>query len=154
MRRTEPLPTWDELVELAATHDIHHIGVAPADVLDRARAALVERKRAGLHAGIQAGHVRQGGCVAAVDEDQARGGNVLQQRGVDFRRMVGGGELAALKRPQRGVFPGLAARAGQPVLEHGLQRGAAAGVVLEAAGQRLQQGAHATSGAMRSLTQA
>ena len=53
MRRPEPLPTWDELVALAAAHDIHHVGVAPADVLERARTALVERKAAGLHAGME-----------------------------------------------------------------------------------------------------
>ena len=53
MRRPEPLPTWDELVALAAEHDIHHVGVAPADVLERARTALVERKAAGLHAGME-----------------------------------------------------------------------------------------------------
>lgn len=53
MRRTEPLPTWDELVALASEHDIHHVGVAPADVLERARTALVERKEAGLHAGME-----------------------------------------------------------------------------------------------------
>ncbi|MAT06146.1 MAG: tRNA epoxyqueuosine(34) reductase QueG [Acidimicrobiaceae bacterium] len=53
MRRAVPLPTWDELVALAAEHDIHHVGVAPAEVLVRARTALVERKAAGLHAGMQ-----------------------------------------------------------------------------------------------------
>ena len=52
MRRPEPLPTWDELVALAAEHDIHHCGVAPADVLTRARTALLERKDLGLHAGM------------------------------------------------------------------------------------------------------
>jgi epoxyqueuosine reductase len=52
MRRRDPLPTWDELVALAAEHDIQHVGVAPADVLDRARTALLERKAAGLDAGM------------------------------------------------------------------------------------------------------
>jgi epoxyqueuosine reductase len=54
MRRSVPLPlpTWDELVALAAEHGIEHAGVAPADILERARAALVERKRDGLHAGM------------------------------------------------------------------------------------------------------
>ena len=54
MRRSVPLPlpTWDELVELAADQGIEHVGVAPAEVLERARTALVERKREGLHAGM------------------------------------------------------------------------------------------------------
>lgn len=53
MRRTEPLPTFHELAELAGAHGIDHLGVAPATVLDRARTALHERKAAGLHAGMQ-----------------------------------------------------------------------------------------------------
>ena len=50
MRRPDPLPTWDELVELAGAHGIEHLGVAPATVLERARTALDDRKAAGLHA--------------------------------------------------------------------------------------------------------
>jgi epoxyqueuosine reductase len=50
VRRPQPLPTWDEICSIAAEHDIVHLGVAPADVLERARTALLERKRAGLHA--------------------------------------------------------------------------------------------------------
>jgi epoxyqueuosine reductase len=53
MRRPEPLPTWAELVELAGTHGITHLGVAPAGVLERARAELHRRKREGLHAGME-----------------------------------------------------------------------------------------------------
>ena len=49
MRRPAQLPTWDEIGSIAAEHDIHHLGVAPADVLERARTALLERKDAGLH---------------------------------------------------------------------------------------------------------
>jgi epoxyqueuosine reductase len=49
VRRPEPLPTWDDIVEMAGEHSIRHIGVAPADVLHRARAALLDRKSAGLH---------------------------------------------------------------------------------------------------------
>jgi epoxyqueuosine reductase len=52
VRRPEPLPGLAELAELAGSHGIAHLGVAPADVLDRARAALHERKAAGLHAGM------------------------------------------------------------------------------------------------------
>ncbi len=50
MRRTQPLPTWEELTDIAAEHGIAHLGVAPADVLERARTALLTRKDAGLHA--------------------------------------------------------------------------------------------------------
>lgn len=50
MRRPLPLPTWDEISAIAADHGIAHIGVAPADVLERARSALLERRDAGLHA--------------------------------------------------------------------------------------------------------
>ncbi len=49
MRRPAPLPNWDEIQSIAAEHGIHHLGVAPADVLERARDALLERKDAGLH---------------------------------------------------------------------------------------------------------
>ena len=52
MRRPEPIPAWQELVDLAADQGIVHVGVAPAHVLDRARLALHERKAAGLHAGM------------------------------------------------------------------------------------------------------
>jgi epoxyqueuosine reductase len=51
--RVQPLPTFDELADLAREHGIEHLGVAPADVLDRARHALHQRKSAGLHAGMQ-----------------------------------------------------------------------------------------------------
>lgn len=50
MRQPDPLPTWDELVELAGRHGITRLGVAPATVLERARRALHQRKAAGLHA--------------------------------------------------------------------------------------------------------
>lgn len=53
VRRPEPLPTWDEIVDLATTHGLTHVGVAPADVLERARTELHRRKAAGLHAGMQ-----------------------------------------------------------------------------------------------------
>ena len=52
VRRPDPLPTWAEIVDLAIADGITHHGVAPADVLSRARAALVERKAQGLHAGM------------------------------------------------------------------------------------------------------
>ncbi len=51
-RRSEPLPTWDEVVDLAGQHGITRLGVASAGVLERARTALRERKEAGLHAGM------------------------------------------------------------------------------------------------------
>jgi epoxyqueuosine reductase len=53
MRRPEPLPTWEEVVDLAGAHGVTHVGVAPAAVLDRARAELHRRKSAGLHAGME-----------------------------------------------------------------------------------------------------
>jgi len=50
VRRTEPLPTLDELRSVAAEHGIDHLGVAAADVLHRARHALHTRQQAGLAA--------------------------------------------------------------------------------------------------------
>ena len=52
VRRPEPLPTWAQLRALAAEHGIDHLGVTSADVLDRARRALHDRKAAGLAAGM------------------------------------------------------------------------------------------------------
>ena len=52
MRPLAPLPTLGELRSLAGDHGIAHLGVAPATVLDRARRALVERRDAGLDAGM------------------------------------------------------------------------------------------------------
>ena len=52
VRRPDPLPTLDELRALAADHGIAHLGVAPATVLERARAALHERHATGLAAGM------------------------------------------------------------------------------------------------------
>jgi epoxyqueuosine reductase len=52
VRRPQPVPTWAELLEIASAHGIEHLGVAPADVLARARTTIHERKRAGLHAGM------------------------------------------------------------------------------------------------------
>ena len=52
MRRPDPVPTLDELRAVARRHGIEHLGVAPATVLERARAALHERQAAGLAAGM------------------------------------------------------------------------------------------------------
>jgi epoxyqueuosine reductase len=52
VRDQQPLPTFDELAELGREHGIEHLGVAPADVLTRARGILHQRKAAGLHAGM------------------------------------------------------------------------------------------------------
>jgi epoxyqueuosine reductase len=41
------------LVEIAQQHDISHVGVCDADILQRARAELIRRKDAGLHDGLQ-----------------------------------------------------------------------------------------------------
>ena len=46
-------PELDELRHLARPHGITHLGVAPASVLQRARDALIERRAAGLHDGMQ-----------------------------------------------------------------------------------------------------
>lgn len=52
MRRAPELPTIEELRSIAADHGVDHLGVAPADVMQRARAALHERRAAGLSAGM------------------------------------------------------------------------------------------------------
>ena len=53
MRRAEPLPSWDELVAQARSVGIEHLGVAPADVLERARhGARTTARAAGLDAGM------------------------------------------------------------------------------------------------------
>jgi epoxyqueuosine reductase len=49
-RRVDDLPSWDEIVAIASEHSITRIGVASADVLDRARGEIRRRKAAGLHA--------------------------------------------------------------------------------------------------------
>jgi epoxyqueuosine reductase len=41
-----------QLVEIAEQHDISHVGVCDAEVLERARAELIRRKEAGLHDGL------------------------------------------------------------------------------------------------------
>lgn len=43
----------DELFALGRAHGLHHVGVATADVLHRARRELYERRSAGLHDGMQ-----------------------------------------------------------------------------------------------------
>jgi epoxyqueuosine reductase len=48
MRRDAPLPTLDEIRDRLAGQGITALGVAPAEVLDRARSALKERGSAGL----------------------------------------------------------------------------------------------------------
>ena len=52
VRPPEPLPTWAQLRSLAVEHGIDHLGVTSADVLDRARRALHDRKAAGLDGGM------------------------------------------------------------------------------------------------------
>jgi epoxyqueuosine reductase len=52
MVRRGPAPSLDELRVIASDHGIHHLGVAPATVLERARQALHERHAAGLAAGM------------------------------------------------------------------------------------------------------
>ena len=50
MRRPEPIPTIEEVRAQLVDSGITHVGVATADVLDDARAALFERRDRGLHA--------------------------------------------------------------------------------------------------------
>ncbi len=50
MRRPDPLPSIDEIRAELAEDGITHIGVTTAEVLAEARAALFERRAAGLHA--------------------------------------------------------------------------------------------------------
>jgi epoxyqueuosine reductase len=57
VRPTLSPPSIDEsylrqLVEIAAVHDISHVGVCNAEILERARAELLRRKDAGLHDGL------------------------------------------------------------------------------------------------------
>jgi epoxyqueuosine reductase len=47
------VPTLEMLRELAAQARIHHLGVAPATIMERARTILRERRAAGLDAGMQ-----------------------------------------------------------------------------------------------------
>lgn len=47
------LPSFEHLRTLGERSQIHHLGVAPASVMERARAALFERRDAGLHADMQ-----------------------------------------------------------------------------------------------------
>src|SRR3954453_911253 len=42
-----------ELAEIARGHDISHVGVCSAEVLERARSELIRRKEAGLHDGLR-----------------------------------------------------------------------------------------------------
>jgi epoxyqueuosine reductase len=50
VRRPEPLPSIEEIRAHLGEHGITHVGVTSADVLVEARAALFERRAAGLHA--------------------------------------------------------------------------------------------------------
>jgi epoxyqueuosine reductase len=52
VRRSEPVPSVGELRAIGHEHGIEHLGVAPAAVLERARQALHDRRRAGLAAGM------------------------------------------------------------------------------------------------------
>ncbi len=47
------VPPFEHLRALGERSQIHHLGVAPASVMERARAALFERRNAGLHADMQ-----------------------------------------------------------------------------------------------------
>ena len=58
MRPTKSTPSPDsayveQLVEIADTYGISHVGICDAAVLERARAELIRRKATGLHDGLQ-----------------------------------------------------------------------------------------------------
>ncbi|HEY4610337.1 MAG TPA: tRNA epoxyqueuosine(34) reductase QueG [Ilumatobacteraceae bacterium] len=58
MRPTLSPPSVDaayvhDLMEIAESHDITHVGVCSAEVLHRARSELIRRKEAGLHDGLR-----------------------------------------------------------------------------------------------------
>lgn len=107
-----------------------------------------------LHAVGQCGQVAQ--CVrrAPVDEHQPWRGDIVQHGGIDQRRYQGRSlKTAPLQLPQRGVFPGFGARAGQAGLQRGIEFGTPYIVAAETACEGFQQGAHqaAASGTTRSL---
>jgi epoxyqueuosine reductase len=52
VRRPDPLPSIDEVRSMLAEHGVTHVGVTSAEVLTEARAALHERRAAGLHGGM------------------------------------------------------------------------------------------------------
>jgi epoxyqueuosine reductase len=52
VHRRDPSPSLDELREIGREHGIEHLGVAPAEILERARAALHARRDLGLAAGM------------------------------------------------------------------------------------------------------
>ena len=52
VRRPEPKLSADQVIEFGMAHGLDAVGVAPADVMQRARGLLHERKAAGLHAGM------------------------------------------------------------------------------------------------------
>lgn len=47
------MPLLDDLIDLGHRHGLHRVGVAPAERLERARQALLERREQGLHDGMQ-----------------------------------------------------------------------------------------------------
>jgi epoxyqueuosine reductase len=52
VRRPDSLPSIDDVRALLADHGVTHVGVSSADVLVETRAALHERRAAGLHGGM------------------------------------------------------------------------------------------------------
>ena len=114
---------------------LQEIGVA------RARFAQGAGDRQQLDAGRQPGQVAGGVVETAVDEHQPRRGD-RGQHGRVQRDRFGRREAAAFERAQRGVLPGLGARAGQAVAQHIVERRAAGRVADEARGQRVEQDAH------------
>ena len=95
------------------------------------------------------------GIVHAIDEDQPWRGNSRDQRRIERgNAVVRVRERATLQRAQGRVFPCFAARTGQAVAQHGIEHRLALGVAAETGCERVEQGAHAASGATRSFNQA
>ena len=140
-------------------HREHVVGTGIATLQDIgiARRAFAEdaRQRQYLEPFGQAVEQAAGVVEAAIDEDHARRRDGFkhdcQRIGIDTWSRRSRDETAALQRPQRGVLPGFAARAGQAVMQRTVQRiaaalaeagGVARGERLERGGERIEQGTH------------
>ena len=109
VRPVADLPTWDEVVAIADGHSITRLGVAPADVLDRARAEIVRRKAAGLHAGMgftyrnpdAVDRPATGGARARSRSSPPPGRTACATSPSDRRRCAGAGRPLRVGRPLR-----------------------------------------------------
>lgn len=133
---------------------IDALEAAAKQLLRRRIASQCGRQRLHLHACWKFGQIAQRIRRTAIDEHQARGGDLIQHRGIDQRRHQRCGlEAAAFQLAQRGVFPGFGTRAGQAGLQGRVEFGAPCSVAAKPAGKGFQQGTHqaAASGTTRSF---